>query len=112
MQRIVETVATFFHGLTSPEAYLNYLGKRIATYLNIPGRHEMSVAESSLLAWVKLYRRDENTDNSTVSYYLKGSLLALLLDLDMRVRTNGQRSLENYRSPRRCVPLAFISNWA
>nr|WP_290667974.1 PDZ domain-containing protein [Ardenticatena sp.] len=82
-------------GLTSPEAYLNYLGERIATYLNIPGRHAMSVAESSLLAWVKLYRRDENTDNSTISYYLKGSLLALLLDLDMRVRTNGQRSLDD-----------------
>lgn len=82
-------------GLTSPEAYLDYLGKRIANYLNIPGRHEMSAAESSLLAWVKLYRRDENTDNSTVSYYLKGSLLALLLDIDLRVRSQGRRSLDD-----------------
>jgi predicted metalloprotease with PDZ domain len=48
-----------------------------------------SVAEASFDAWVKYYRQDENTPNSTVSYYTKGSLVALLLDL--RLRRPGRR---------------------
>jgi predicted metalloprotease with PDZ domain len=51
------------------------------------------VAESSFDAWVKYYRQDENTANATVSYYTKGSLIALLLDL--RLRATGEASLDD-----------------
>ncbi len=52
--------------------------------LRNPGRHVQSVAESSFDAWIKFYRRDENTPNAVVSYYAKGSLVALALDLTLR----------------------------
>jgi predicted metalloprotease with PDZ domain len=52
-----------------------------------------SVAQSSFDAWVKYYRQDENTPNATVSYYTKGSLIALLLDL--RLRQAGQHTLDD-----------------
>src|SRR5690606_20612046 len=46
-------------------------------------------------AWIKFYRPDENTPNATVSYYLKGALVALALDLEIRLRTEGARSLDD-----------------
>lgn len=52
--------------------------------LQTPGRHVQSVAEASFDAWIKYYRQDENTPNATVSYYTKGSLVALCLDLALR----------------------------
>jgi predicted metalloprotease with PDZ domain len=52
--------------------------------LQTPGRQLQSVAQSSFDAWVKYYRQDENTANATVSYYTKGALVALCLDLSLR----------------------------
>jgi predicted metalloprotease with PDZ domain len=52
--------------------------------LQTPGRQVQSVAQASFDAWVKYYRQDENTANATVSYYTKGSLVALCLDLALR----------------------------
>ena len=49
-----------------------------------PGRLLQSVAESSFDAWIKYYRQDENSPNTVVSYYVKGSLVALCLDLTLR----------------------------
>ena len=49
-----------------------------------PGRHVQSLADSSFDAWIKFYRRDENTPNAVVSYYAKGALVALALDLTLR----------------------------
>src|SRR5207253_1729263 len=46
-------------------------------------------------AWIKLYRPDENTVNTTVSYYLKGAVATLLLDLEIRRRSQGERSLDD-----------------
>ncbi len=60
--------------------------------LATPGRKQQSVAESSFDAWVKYYRGDENTPNATVSYYTKGSLVALALDLSLR--SSGPASLD------------------
>ena len=57
-----------------------------------PGRALQSVAQSSFDAWVKYYRSDENTPNATISYYTKGSLVALALDLTLR--REGQGSLD------------------
>jgi len=59
------------------------------------GRLKQSTAESSFDAWIKYYRQDENAPNSLVSYYQKGSLIAAALDLTLRARTDGRRSLDH-----------------
>ena len=72
--------------------YLKLLGKTINQVLQTPGRRVQSVAQSSFDAWTKYYRPDENTPNLTVSYYTKGALVALCLDL--RLRTEGKTTLD------------------
>ena len=71
-------------GLIDDATYIELLGKTIAQVQQTPGRHVQSVAQSSFDAWVKYYRQDENTINATVSYYTKGALVALCLDLTVR----------------------------
>jgi len=71
-------------GLIDDATYLKLLGKTIAQVQQTPGRHVQSVAQASFDAWVKYYRPDENTPNATVSYYTKGALVALCLDLSLR----------------------------
>ena len=71
-------------GVIEPPSYLELLGRAITTVLRTPGRRRQSVAESSFDAWIKFYRPDENTPNAVVSYYAKGSLVALALDLVLR----------------------------
>lgn len=70
--------------LIDAAGYLKLLGKTINQVLQTPGRGVQSVAQASFDAWVKYYRQDENTPNATVSYYTKGSLVALCLDLTLR----------------------------
>ncbi|MBA4112941.1 MAG: peptidase M61 [Verminephrobacter sp.] len=64
--------------------YLKLLTKTINQVLQTPGRLVQTVAQASFDAWVKYYRQDENTPNATVSYYTKGALVALCLDLTLR----------------------------
>ncbi len=71
-------------GLIDAPRYLRLLSKTVSTVLGTPGRQLQSVAEASFDAWVKYYRSDENTPNATISYYAKGSLVALGLDLSLR----------------------------
>ena len=71
-------------GLIDDATYIQLLGKTIAQVQQTPGRHVQSVAQASFDAWVKYYRQDENTVNATVSYYTKGALVALCLDLTLR----------------------------
>jgi len=71
-------------GLIDDAAYLSLLGKTINQVLQTPGRQVQTVAQASFDAWVKYYRQDENSSNATVSYYTKGSLVALCLDLHLR----------------------------
>ncbi len=61
----------------------------------VPGRHRHSLEDSSFDAWIKLYKPDESNLNTSVSYYLKGGLCALALDLEIRRRTEGARSLDD-----------------
>jgi len=82
-------------GLISRDTYLELLGKTITQVLRGSGRHKQSVAESSFDAWTKFYRQDENAPNAIVSYYAKGSLVALCLDLWIRKKTGGRKSLDN-----------------
>ncbi|MDJ0636775.1 MAG: M61 family metallopeptidase [Xenococcaceae cyanobacterium MO_188.B29] len=74
---------------------LENLSKDITKYLNIPGRKIQPLGESSFDAWIKLYRRDAHSDNNQISYYLKGELVSLLLDLLIRAKHNSQRSLDD-----------------
>jgi predicted metalloprotease with PDZ domain len=76
-------------GLIDAPRYLGLLAKTINGVAATPGRKVQSVAEASFDAWVKYYRGDENTPNATVSYYTKGSLVALALDLTLRREGKG-----------------------
>jgi len=82
-------------GIATPEEYLNLLAEDIQKLESTPGRMVQSVSESSFDAWIKLYRPNENSLNSTVSYYLKGSLIGVILDLQIRQSTQNRNSLDN-----------------
>ncbi len=82
-------------GLIEKKDYLELLGRSITTHLRTPGRAKQSLAESSFDAWIKYYRQDENSPNAAVSYYAKGSLVALCLDLLVRDKTRGRKSLDD-----------------
>lgn len=71
-------------GLIDGNRYVKLLAKAANAVAGTPGRHVQSVADASFDAWVKYYRADENTVNATISYYVKGSLVGLALDLTLR----------------------------
>lgn len=73
-------------GVIDETSYLELLAQQITRVLRVPGRNVQSVAESSFYAWTKLYQRNENSDNTMISYYTKGSIVALALDLTLRSR--------------------------
>ncbi len=80
-------------GLIDNAQYLKLVTRTINQVLQTPGRRLQSVAQASFDAWVKYYRQDENTPNQTVSYYTKGSLVALALDL--LLRREGRATLDD-----------------
>jgi predicted metalloprotease with PDZ domain len=82
-------------GLIGRKDYLELLGRGITSYLRTPGRGKQTLAHASFDAWIKYYRPDENSPNATVSYYGKGSLVALCLDLQIRELTRGRKSLDD-----------------
>mgnify|MGYP006195926649 CR=1 FL=1 len=59
------------------------------------GRRRQSVAASSFDAWIKFYKPDANAGNAVVSYYAKGALIALCLDLKLRLETGGAATLDD-----------------
>jgi len=77
------------------DLYLNKLVSTITRVENQPGNKVLSVAQSSLDAWVKLYRPNENSYNTTISYYSKGQLVAAMLDLKIIHATSGEKSLDD-----------------
>jgi predicted metalloprotease with PDZ domain len=77
------------------KTFLKNLSQEITRFLSIPGRKVQPLSESSFDAWIKLYRRDANSDNAQISYYLKGELVSLLLDLLIRERHKNTRSLDD-----------------
>lgn len=82
-------------GVIDEAAYLKLLAKTVNNVLRGSGRTKQSVADSSFDAWTKYYRQDENAPNAVVSYYTKGSLVALALDLTIRAETQGGKSLDD-----------------
>jgi predicted metalloprotease with PDZ domain len=82
-------------GLISENEFLTATARAMQNLQNTPGRLVQSAEESSYDAWIKYYRQDENSINSQVSYYDKGALLGLLLDLEIRKRSGGAKSLDD-----------------
>jgi predicted metalloprotease with PDZ domain len=81
-------------GLITRESYLELLARTITRVIRTRGRFRQSVEESSFDAWIKFYKQDSNSSNATVSYYTKGALVALALDLTIRRETGGEKSLD------------------
>ncbi|MEN8169619.1 MAG: PDZ domain-containing protein [Pseudomonadota bacterium] len=82
-------------GCINKESYLELLGQQITRLLRTPGREKQTVSESSFDTWTKLYKADENAPNAIVSYYNKGALIALCLDLTIRKESGGKSSLDD-----------------
>ena len=82
-------------GLIEVDSYLDLLGQAITRVLRGAGRRRQSVAESSFDAWTKFYKQDANATNAIVSYYAKGALVALSLDLKLRAETDGRVALDD-----------------
>lgn len=81
-------------GVLPVDTYLARLARLATRIGRTPGERRQSLAQSSFDAWLKFYRPDENTPNAVVSYYGKGALLALALDLKLRFDTEGRVSLD------------------
>jgi len=82
-------------GVMPPQRFLERTGGAIAHLQSLPGRLEQTLEDASFDAWIKYYRQDENTPNVTVSYYHKGAMVAMLLDLRIRDVTRNRRSLDD-----------------
>jgi predicted metalloprotease with PDZ domain len=82
-------------GCIDERSYLELLAQTITRVQRTPGRLVQTVAESSFDAWTKFYKQDDNAPNAIVSYYAKGALVALALDLTIRLQTNGGHSLDD-----------------
>ena len=79
----------------APEAYLRLLAQSITRVQQTKGRLKQSLVESSFTAWNKFYKQDENSPNAIVSYYQKGALAALCLDLAIRSKSSGRHTLDS-----------------
>ncbi len=82
-------------GVTTPERYLSDVAGDFNYTANTPGSRVQSLAQASWDAWIKYYRPNENSGNSTVSYYNKGAAIATLLNLEIMHRTGGQKTLDD-----------------
>ncbi|HWK88780.1 MAG TPA: PDZ domain-containing protein [Longimicrobium sp.] len=99
---VVEGITTYYTdlflrraGLLSQPRYLEKLGEALTREVNTPGRFRQSLEYSSFDTWIRFYRPDETSASSQISYYQKGGLVALLLDLAIRGATAGARSLDD-----------------
>ncbi|MGK0359953.1 MAG: putative metalloprotease with PDZ domain, partial [Bradymonadia bacterium] len=82
-------------GVIDVESYMTLLGQLLTRVWRVPGRHQQSLADSSYYTWTKFYRQDENSPNAIISYYSKGAVVALALDLTLRARTDGKVTLDD-----------------
>ena len=82
-------------GLLTPTQFLKERAKLVKDYLETPGRNRLSLEDLSLVTWVDYYLQYEETPNQSVSYYLKGDLVSMCLDLEIRHRSEGRSSLED-----------------
>ena len=80
-----EPLALVRCGLIDRNSWLELVGRKLSDVMRRPGRHVQSVTDSSFDAWTKFYQQDEDAPNAIVSYYSKGSMVALALDLTLRL---------------------------
>src|SRR5690606_6446408 len=99
---VFEGITSYYDGLTlhrsgliTRESWLEMLSHTITRVLRARGRFRQSLEESSFDAWIKFYKPDANASNATISYYTKGSLVALALDLTIRRETDSRHSLDS-----------------
>jgi predicted metalloprotease with PDZ domain len=90
-----DNLALLRSGVITPADWLDLTAKTLTSVESAPGRHRQSLAESSFTAWSKFYKPDENTPNAVVSYYGKGALVALALDLTLRRESDGRVALDD-----------------
>ena len=81
--------------LYAPENYLDLMAKQFSLLDNKPGAKVQSAAQGSYDAWIKAYRPNENSDNTSISYYTKGAVIAFMLDLDIIKNSGGKYSLDD-----------------
>lgn len=82
-------------GFITEKECIDQLVTAVNNVCNTPGARVQSVAEASYDAWIKLYRPNENSNNTTVSYYAKGEVLGLLMDIEIAHATKGAKSLDD-----------------
>jgi len=82
-------------GIIPADNYLNVLSNDINSVENQPGKKVQALADASYDAWIKAYRPNENSANSTISYYSKGSIMAMLLDLEIINDSHAKYSLDD-----------------
>ncbi len=81
-------------GLISRESYLELLGQTLSRIEQNRGKEIQTVTDSSFDAWNKFYKQDENANNAIVSYYAKGAVIALMIDLYLRQQSDGETTLQ------------------
>ncbi len=91
-------------GLIEQSSYLELLAQTVTRVQRGLGRTRQTAAESSFNCWTKFYQQDENAANAIVSYYAKGCLIALCIDLKLRAVTQGAKSLDDVM---RCLWLSY-----
>lgn len=99
---VAEGITSYYDVLTVRRAnisttaeLLEGLSKKVKRVQDTPGRAVRSLEQASYDAWIKFYKADENTPNVAPSYYVKGSVVAFLLDMEIRRRTADKRSLDD-----------------
>lgn len=86
---------TYRAGLVDEQSYLDMLSETFTRVYRSQGRFKQSIKDSSFNAWTKFYKQDENAQNAIISYYTKGALFALYLDLTLRSETLGKHNLDD-----------------
>ena len=90
-----DELALYRCGVIDEKNYLEMLGQGLSRVYRGQGRFKQSLAESSFDAWTKFYKQDENAPNAICSYYTKGAMAALMLDLFIRQQSQNQKSLDD-----------------
>jgi predicted metalloprotease with PDZ domain len=82
-------------GFYTPEQYMKKIASSITSIENQPGNRVLPLSEASMDAWIKLYRPNENSYNTTISYYTKGAVVAAMLDMKIIRATKGKKRLDD-----------------
>src|SRR5215204_2997141 len=111
-----ESVLVQRAGIISTKEFLDGKAAQIQSLQERPGRFETSLEEASFDAWIKYYRQDENAINNQISYYDKGEIVSMMLDVEIRTASKGSKSLDDvmrhlynefYKKKRNYTPADF-----